>query len=153
MKVSHSKENLDWKWKNLHFSFICRNKTDNYLLQFPTVIRFKYEHNHNILCAASLRHRDVSKATEEKLTSLFYKKYGPTAALEALKYDLQLEHGDQYYKVAGDRSVCPDLQYCSRWGVIFAPFTRMRLHEISGKRLNQMIGGGYNLMVWVKLSV
>ena len=94
--------------------FANRNMTDNHLPQFPTVIRFKYEHNHDIQCAATLRHRDVSKATEEKLTSLFYRKYGPAAALAALKYELQLEHGDQYYVVAGDRSVCPDVQYCSR---------------------------------------
>lgn len=94
--------------------FSNRNKTDKHLPQFPTSITFNYRHNHNIHCAATLRHRNVSKATEEKLTTLFFKKYGPTAALEALKYELQVEHGEQYYKVAGDRSICPDLQYCGR---------------------------------------
>lgn len=94
--------------------FSNRNMTDKHLPQFPTMLQFQYEHNHNIHCAATLRHRDVSKATEEKLTTLFYEKYGPTAALEALKYELKLEYGDQYYKVAGDRSICPDVQFCSR---------------------------------------
>ncbi|XP_001199878.3 uncharacterized protein LOC763787 isoform X1 [Strongylocentrotus purpuratus] len=93
---------------------ISKNMTDKHLPQFPTMLQFRYDHNHNIHCAATLRHRDVSKATEEKLTTLFYEKYGPTAALEALKCELKLEYGDQYYKVAGDRSICPDVQYCSR---------------------------------------
>ncbi|XP_072050227.1 uncharacterized protein [Amphiura filiformis] len=88
--------------------------TDKHLPEFPTVVSFKYQHNHNILCADALKHRDVSKETEEKLRGLFFRKYGPTAALETLKYDLQVKHGDDYFRVAADRSICPDIQYCCR---------------------------------------
>ena len=81
---------------------------------FPTVVKLKHTHNHGINCADALRHRDVSQETREKLISLFHNKHSPTTALDAIKYELQVEHGEQYYMVAADRSMCPDLQYCCR---------------------------------------
>ena len=66
------------------------------------------------MCAEALKYRDVSKETEDKLRDLFGKKYGPTAALETLKYDLQLKHDQDYIKVAADRAMCPDIGYCCR---------------------------------------
>ncbi|XP_071484474.1 uncharacterized protein [Diadema antillarum] len=92
---------------------LSRNKTDVHLQGFPTVILFNYNHNHNLQCAGALKYRDVSQETKDTLIDLFHRKYGPTAALEALKYELQVKHPN-YYKVAADRSVCPDIQYCCR---------------------------------------
>ena len=66
------------------------------------------------MCADALKFRDVSAETKEKLMGLFQRKYGPAQALQMLEYDLQVEHGSDYYRVAADRSVCPDLQYCTR---------------------------------------
>ena len=40
--------------------------------------------------------------------------HSPTSALEVLKYDLQAQHGKDYFSVAGDRHYCPDLQWCYR---------------------------------------
>ena len=71
-------------------------------------------HNHPIMCADALKYRDVSRETQEKLTDLFKRKYGPTTALEALKYELQLKHGAEYFKAAADRAVCPDIGFCCR---------------------------------------
>ena len=82
--------------------------------KFPTEITLLLHHNHSIICADALRFRAVSKETEQVLIDLFHRKYGPTAALEMLKYQLQVEHGSEYYKVAADRAKCPDIQYCSR---------------------------------------
>eukprot|EP00057_Strongylocentrotus_purpuratus_P009221 XP_011663695.1 PREDICTED: uncharacterized protein LOC752725 isoform X2 [Strongylocentrotus purpuratus] len=91
-----------------------RNKTDRHLPEFPAVVKFCYQHNHNVSCSDALKYRDVSRETTQKLRELFHRKYGPTAALEALKNQLQVEHGSNYYKVAADRAVCPDVQYCCR---------------------------------------
>lgn len=91
-----------------------RNKTDKHLPELPAVILFHYQHNHDIRCADALKHRDVSTETTQKLTDLFHRKYGPTAAWEALRYQLRVEHGDNYDKVAADRAIFPDIQYCCR---------------------------------------
>ncbi|XP_071488208.1 uncharacterized protein [Diadema antillarum] len=91
-----------------------RNKADTHMPEYPTTVVLSFRHNHNIMCADALRHRDVSRETQEKLISLFKMKYTPSAALEALRTDLRAEHGDNYCMVTADRAVCPDLQYCWR---------------------------------------
>lgn len=96
------------------YHFLYRNGSDSHIPDFPTVVSLQYRHNHNVLCADALKHRDVSKETKEKLIELFHRKHGPTSALDTLQYELQIKHGDEYYKVAADRAVCPDLQYCCR---------------------------------------
>ena len=90
------------------------HKADRHMPDLPTTVYLIYTHNHAIRCADALKHRDVSAATKDKLRMLFGKKYGPSSALQALKYDLQEEHGDKYFMIAGDRSQCPDLGYCNR---------------------------------------
>ncbi|XP_041476647.1 uncharacterized protein LOC121424873 isoform X1 [Lytechinus variegatus] len=71
-------------------------------------------HNHPVECADALKHRDVSETTKAMLTDLFQRKYGPTQAVEMLKFDLQLKHGDDYHVKAADRAVCPDIQFAHR---------------------------------------
>ena len=72
-------------------------------------------HNHNIYNAAALRFRDVGPAAVEKLTKLFEAGNSPSSALDVLQYDLLVEHGDDYVYKAADRSICPDLGFCTRY--------------------------------------
>ena len=78
------------------------------------VVIFKNIHNHLLLTADTLKHRDVSEETVTKLRELFSKRHSPTSALNTIKLDLQIEHGDNYVVEAADRSKCPDLQFCFR---------------------------------------
>lgn len=51
----------------------------------------------------------------EKLTKLFEAGNSPSSALDVLQYDLLVEHGDDYVYKAADRSICPDLGFCTRY--------------------------------------
>ena len=73
-----------------------------------------YRHNHLVKCADALKFRDVSAKAKEELTSLFKRKYGPTQAVDLMKYELQLKHGAEYFLAAADRAVCPDVQFAHR---------------------------------------
>ncbi|KAK0131669.1 hypothetical protein N1851_014550 [Merluccius polli] len=70
------------------------------------------DHNHNIYVADAVRHRDVGDKTKGKLTKLFEAGHSPSSALDVLKYDLQVEHGDDYVFATADRALCPTLEYC-----------------------------------------
>ena len=54
----------------------------------------------------------------EQLTRFFQQKYGPTQAMEMLKYELQLKHGEDYFHKAAER-ICPDVPFAERW-LLFA---------------------------------
>ena len=78
------------------------------------------------MAADALRHRDVSSKVREKLVAFFKEGFTPAKALDLHKYDLQVEHGDNYVVVSGDRSVCPDLGYCYRYGINVTDFTHTK---------------------------
>jgi hypothetical protein len=80
----------------------------------PTVIKIKYIHNHPIQAADVLKHRYVAPDVRDKFLELFQNGYSPSRALDIHKYDLQIEHGENYVFKSGDRAVCPDIQYCYR---------------------------------------
>lgn len=75
-------------------------------------------HNHNIFCVDNLKFKDVSPAIIQKFQTLFVNGLSVTAALDKHKLDLQAEYGDNYFIAAADRSLCPDLQWCYRYGNI-----------------------------------
>jgi hypothetical protein len=79
------------------------------------LISIKFCHNHPIQAASALGHRDVSDDTKAKLERLLLDGYQPAAALEMFKYDLQLDHPDDYVFISGDRSKCPDRDYVYRF--------------------------------------
>ncbi|XP_076050088.1 uncharacterized protein LOC143030765 [Oratosquilla oratoria] len=91
----------------------CRSG-DPHMPDHPMVVKLKCTHNHPIRAADALKHRDVSEEVKQKFLDLFSKGYTPSKALELHKYDLQLEHGDNYIFVCADRAITPDLQYCYR---------------------------------------
>lgn len=80
----------------------------------PCEIQIRFIHNHPIKTTDSLRFRPVSKEAEEKILSLYQAGHSPTSALDALKIDLQIEHGSLYSEVVSDRYYCPDKPFCYR---------------------------------------
>lgn len=112
-------------WKTSHYQnfftdrisfptfFTCRS-SDQYLQEFPTRVYLDFRHNHHLLSPESLRKRDVSDETVQKLTALYKAGHTPLTALEVIKQDLQANYGDQYIFVSSDRSKCPDKQFCYR---------------------------------------
>ena len=50
----------------------------------------------------------------EKLIKLFEAGYNPSSALEVLKIDLQVEHGENYAAAVGNKELCPTLEFCYR---------------------------------------
>ncbi|XP_014662941.1 PREDICTED: uncharacterized protein LOC106805740 isoform X2 [Priapulus caudatus] len=82
--------------------------------QYHAQIILNNKHNHPVECADALKYRDVSESTRATLTDLFKRKYGPTQAVEMLKYELQMKYGEDYHMKAADRAVCPDIQFAHR---------------------------------------
>ena len=75
-------------------------------------IKLEFHHNHPMNAASVLRHRDVGAEVKEKLKELYQEGLSPSAALDMIKFDLQVEHGDKYIDVCGDRKYCPTLADC-----------------------------------------
>ena len=94
--------------------FHCRS-ADPHIPAYSTIVEIKHIHNHNIHVAAAVRCRDVGPAAVEKLTKLFESGHSPSSALDVLKYDLQVEYGDDYFYKSADRSICPNVQFCYRY--------------------------------------
>ncbi|XP_072043310.1 uncharacterized protein [Amphiura filiformis] len=92
---------------------LSRSK-DTHLPKYPTEIKLDFRHNHPIFCADALKYRDVSDDAKSSLTSLFKRKYGPTQAVEMMKYKLQMKFGEDYHIKAADRAICPDIQFAHR---------------------------------------
>ncbi|XP_063967041.1 uncharacterized protein LOC135156951 [Lytechinus pictus] len=88
--------------------------SDPHLPDHPMVVKFKSTHNHLLRSADALKHRDVSEDVKEKFLDLFSKGYTPSKALALHKYDLQLQHNDNYVFVSADRAITPDLHYTYR---------------------------------------
>lgn len=81
---------------------------------FPTLVHITNEHNHNLHVPDALRYKDVGPEAIQKLKKLFEAGHSPSTALDILKYDLQLELGEDYAYASADRSICPDIQFCYR---------------------------------------
>lgn len=88
--------------------------TDPHMPAFPTLVHITNEHNHNLHVPDALRYKDVGPEAIQKLKKLFEAGHSPSTALDVLKYDLQLELGDDYAYASADRSICPDIQFCYR---------------------------------------
>ncbi|PIK35826.1 hypothetical protein BSL78_27344, partial [Apostichopus japonicus] len=80
----------------------------------PFIVSLRNQHNHPIFCADAMRRRPVSNETIKALEELYGKGHSPSSALDSIKSDLQENHGDDYVLVSGDRSICPDVQFCYR---------------------------------------
>ncbi|XP_053469446.1 uncharacterized protein si:dkey-75a21.2 [Ictalurus furcatus] len=91
----------------------CRS-TDPHMPTFPTLVHITNEHNHNLHVPDALRYKDVGPEAIQKLKKLFEAGHSPSTALDVLKYDLQLELGEDYAYASADRSICPDIQFCYR---------------------------------------
>lgn len=69
-------------------------------------------HNHPLEAADSLRHRRPSDKVTEIFHNLFKSGHSPASALRTHQYDIQMEAGEEFYKVLGDGRECPNLQWC-----------------------------------------
>ena len=73
-----------------------------------------WNHNHAISIPAALKFRDVKGETSDKLEELYRNGHSPASALNMLELELQFNDPDGYTLKCGDRSFCPDLQFCYR---------------------------------------
>ena len=80
-----------------------------------SVVQIHHAHNHATMTCDALAKRDVSAKTKRRLTELFAEGYGPTAAINILKFDLHQECTDnQYGELSADRAIIPDVYYAVR---------------------------------------
>lgn len=92
-----------------------RRSTDPHLHnQLNFYILLRHTHNHQLMAPESLRHRDVSKETIEKLEALFHHGHSPSSALKALKNQLRAQTGEAFEAAILDHALCPDLAFCYR---------------------------------------
>ncbi|GFV79409.1 SWIM-type domain-containing protein [Trichonephila clavipes] len=87
---------------------------DPHLPDYPTVIQMDFGHNHAILTPEILKHRSVLPDVKEKILTLFKLGHNPATALDMHKYDLLLEHGENFENICHDRALLPDHQFCYR---------------------------------------
>ncbi|KAI0233583.1 hypothetical protein LSAT2_016173 [Lamellibrachia satsuma] len=73
-----------------------RSEDPHITTQYATTVTLNWEHNHEIVSADALRRRDVSGETRQKILELYRSGHSPSSALDTLKYDLHVEHGDDY---------------------------------------------------------
>lgn len=78
----------------------------------------RHNHNHLIKIDGG-RFKDVSDDCKEKFLNLFRRNLSPAEALQFHRQDLQIEYGNDYEKIAKDRSVCPDSQWVYRFYYAF----------------------------------
>lgn len=90
---------------------------DPHIMEGFFKISLRNDHNHQVSYAEALKNRHVWLDTSNKLQALFQNGHSPSSALDTLKFDLQEQEGENYIYTAVDRSACPDLQFCYRWGV------------------------------------
>ncbi|XP_064622685.1 uncharacterized protein LOC135484914 [Lineus longissimus] len=91
----------------------CRSK-DAHLQIFPMIVNMNFIHNHLLNSADALRHRDVSEEVTKKFLTMFEAGHSPSSALELHKYDMQIDHQDDFIFASADRAKIPDLQWCYR---------------------------------------
>lgn len=72
------------------------------------------EHNHNIYMTDALRVSNMEDSTKGKRTNLLEAGHSPSSALDVLKYELKVEHGNDYVFYMTDRELCPTLMNCYR---------------------------------------
>ncbi|KAK6308846.1 hypothetical protein J4Q44_G00203090 [Coregonus suidteri] len=92
---------------------LSRSK-DPHLPMYPAMVRVSNVHNHNLFVADALKHWDVGAKATETLSRLFEIGHSPLLALDVLKSDLQMEHGENYIFASANRALCPDLKFCYR---------------------------------------
>lgn len=78
------------------------------------IVRLNFSHNHPIHCADALKHRDVINEVKKIFINLYESLHSPSSALNAYKYDLLEENGEEFAHISADRAKCPDLQWCYR---------------------------------------
>lgn len=87
---------------------------DKLIEEWPTIVKLNNNHNHTLSSAAALGYRDMSEDTQDKLRSLFRQGHSPSSALHALKTDLLIEKGDDYYLYACDGRFVPTTSKVSK---------------------------------------
>ena len=83
-------------------------------VDFPTAVIINHYHNHNLGVAEAVKYRDSTEEVQKKFIELFKSQHAPAKALEIHKRDLLEKHEENFYKVAADRSICPDSQWVYR---------------------------------------
>lgn len=70
----------------------------------------RHIHNHKLICADVLKYRIQSDEVKEQILKLFEGK-SPSKALLALRKQLYVDKGSNYYVCAGDRGEIPDPEW------------------------------------------
>ena len=78
-------------------------------------IKIKHCHNHPIQAADALKNRNPTPEIQKKFLKLFSNGHSAASALEIHKYEMQIKHQDNYYKICADRGIVPDKKWCNNF--------------------------------------
>ncbi|KAK3911144.1 Merlin [Frankliniella fusca] len=81
--------------------------SDYLLKEYPCEIFIRHHHNHPVKCADAQRLRRPNQEVKEKFLKLFAQGHSPISAIETHKFDLMMEHGDNFNFILADGSRCP----------------------------------------------
>ncbi|KAK3916852.1 Uracil phosphoribosyltransferase, partial [Frankliniella fusca] len=93
-------------------NFEMKRSKDTLLKTHPLEVQIDHCHNHPLNAADSLRHRRPTPQVKEKFLEMFKNGHSPASALRTFQYDLQVEQGDDFWKVLADGALCPNEQWC-----------------------------------------
>ncbi|KAK3931457.1 PKS-NRPS hybrid synthetase [Frankliniella fusca] len=93
-------------------NFEMKRSSDKLLKEAPCEITINNFHNHPLAIADSLRLRRPTKEVVETFRNLFSAGHSPSSAHRTFTYDIQVKHGEDFFKVLADGSQCPTKQWC-----------------------------------------
>jgi len=88
-------------------SHLFYRSSDILLKEYPCEIQVQFTHNHPLVAPDVLRHRRPSEETKKKFLGLFSNGYSALSAIEAHRFDLFEEYGDDFDLYTGDGAICP----------------------------------------------
>lgn len=93
-------------------AYIPKNKSrakfpDVLASDWPCIIKFTGEHNHNLLSAAALIHRPVSDDTKTEILQYFERGHSVASAYHSFCFKKMEEFGDAYNTLSADRHCFP----------------------------------------------
>lgn len=95
-------------------------------------MRIIHTHNHVLDSLDVLKFREPTKEIKKKFGDMFLTGMTPAQALLQHKKDLEQQYGDEYFKIIGDRGICPNKSWVYNYrGICFKRKDRQLDEEIS----------------------
>ncbi|KAE8740735.1 hypothetical protein FOCC_FOCC013755 [Frankliniella occidentalis] len=93
-------------------NFKMQRSSDKFLKTAPCEIVINNFHNHPLAVADSLRLRRPTQQVKDAFLELYRSGHSPSSAHRTFTFDLQMKHGDEFFKVLADGAQCPTKQWC-----------------------------------------